>query len=202
MPLSTRLVRPPPEDKTNLSPIRTPNSNRRKKGNLASPLPIEGAELSTTLSMLYPSTTPTKLGAGLPSPGLRSSASMNELREKKLAERPFEAIQEEAPSHIRSESYEMRMRTEMLRENSAESVSSSGSRLSHGSAASDGSGKKRWWGMSTGGETPSPSVGDRERWDANEDSVIGRGVGWLPGGGWDLKPPEGRTPSSMKRIWG
>ncbi|OWZ38264.1 DIL and ankyrin domain-containing protein [Cryptococcus neoformans c8] len=168
-------VRPPPEDKTNLSPIRTPNSNRRKKGNLASPLPIEGAELSTTLSMLYPSTTPTKLGAGLPSPGLRSSASMNELREKKLAERPFEAIQEEAPSHIRSESYEMRMRTEMLRENSAESVSSSGSRLSHGSAASDGSGKKRWWGMSTGGETPSPSVGDRERWDANEDSVISVG---------------------------
>lgn len=137
-------VRPPPEDKTNLTPTRTPTSNRGKSGNLASPLPIEGAELSTTLSMLYPSTTPTKLGAGLPSPGLRSSASINELREKKLAERPFEAIQEEMPSHIRSESYEMRMRTtEMLRQNSAESVSSSGSRLSCGSGANDDSGKKR-----------------------------------------------------------
>nr|KIR49115.1 DIL and ankyrin domain-containing protein [Cryptococcus bacillisporus CA1280] len=155
----TTPVRPPPEDKTNLTPTRTPTSNRRKSGALAPPLPVEGAELSTTLSILYPST-PTKLGAGLPSPGLRSSASMNELREKKLAERPFEDIQEEGSSHIKPESYEMRMRTEMLRENSGESVSSSGSKLSNGSAASGGSGTKRWWRMSKGGEIPSPGVND------------------------------------------
>ncbi|ADV23353.1 DIL and ankyrin domain-containing protein [Cryptococcus gattii E566] len=155
----TTPVRPPPEDKINLTPTRTPTSNRRKSGVLAPPLPVEGAELSTTLSILYPST-PTKLGASLPSPGLRSSASMNELREKKLAERPFEDIQEEASSHIKPESYEMRMRTEMLRENSGESVSSSGSKLSNGSAASGGSGTKRWWRMSKGGEIPSPGVND------------------------------------------
>lgn len=155
----TTPVRPPPEDKTNLTPTLTPTSNRRKSGALAPLLPVEGAELSTTLSMLYPST-PTKLGAGLPSPGLRSSASMNELREKKLAERPFEDIQEEASSHIKPESYEMRMRTEMLRENSGESVSSSGSKLSNGSAASGGSGTKRWWRMSKGGEIPSSGVND------------------------------------------
>nr|KIR88617.1 DIL and ankyrin domain-containing protein [Cryptococcus tetragattii IND107] len=155
----TTPVRPPPEDKANLTPTHTPTGNRRKSGALAPPLPVEGAELSTTLSILYPST-PTKLGAGLPSPGLRSSASMNELREKKLAERPFEDIQEESSSHIKSESYEMRMRTEMLRENSSESVSSSGSKLSNGSAASGGNRTKRWWRMSKGEKIPSPGVND------------------------------------------
>ncbi|WVQ75629.1 hypothetical protein IAR50_005258 [Cryptococcus sp. DSM 104548] len=201
-------MRQPPDDKTNLSPTPTRTVNKKRSGNFSavSPSPasattpaVQEADISTTLSMLYP--TPTKPGANLPSPGLRSTASMNELREKKIVEKPFNAIEEEAgdefQGHVRSESFKMRA---MAREGSGDSLSSNDSQPSGPAfltspSSTESAGGNRWWRMGKGDQNLESA---RRRRDASEDTIA-PGDGWVPG---DVKTPDAKTPLSAKLFWG
>ncbi|WVQ83667.1 hypothetical protein IAT38_005810 [Cryptococcus sp. DSM 104549] len=206
----------------------TATSRRRSGGGLLSPI-CDLDDSPEPAGWQYPF--PSKPGAGLPSPGLRSSNSINELREKsKMISRPYGLDEEDEgmPGHVRTESFELKMRSGtghgMSREGSNDSNSSrrsSAGNYAHAygyggtpplTSPLDSAGvKKRWWKLGrAGSDTPSPTSAENDRRrvrDASEDT-IGPGRGWVPGEQTedaepgDVRTPEAKTPASAKRFWG
>ncbi|WWD19847.1 hypothetical protein CI109_104314 [Kwoniella shandongensis] len=186
------------------------------RGELLSPVQYINDDAPLSSSPAFSPRVGSSIGDGSPSPALRSSKSINELRERsKLISSPiFGDLDEGLPNggHVRSESYELKLRLQkgeystpprpgasQQRQASQRSVSTMSSMT-----VSDGggsAGKKKWWKLGSSGDK-------RKIREGSEDTIRDRDRdSWGYGGGGgdedEILTPVAIEPGSAgKKFWG